>query len=390
MRCDATFGVVMESTLKLLIDLVRSEITGEKLNLPKDFTFNFDQLIRLAKNHEISQIVSDSLIKNGVITEEKQLKIAQEQIYYASYRNTKNEYILNLVYNTLEKAHIEHIPLKGAISRNLYPETWMRMSCDIDILVPQDKFYDAINALKEIGFTVSTNVRYHDVSLILSDVNLELHFSLCENVHGIDNLLKEVWKYAIKDTDYRYYQTNDYFVFHHIAHMVHHFLTGGCGIRPLIDFWILKRSDFFDETKVREYCKKARILDFYDAICETVDGCFFGKEITDIAERVLKYLSVGGAYGSFSNNAATYTILNDGKIKFIIRMAFPSYENMKMPYPILNKMPVLLPFCYIHRIFKKIFGKRSKVIEKVKIVEKMDQEFLGEVERLIHDLKIIK
>ena len=78
------FGVRMKDTKDLLLKLVRSEITGELLDFPEDFRYDFDRLIEFSKEHEMSQIVADALIKNGLIKDGERLETARRLIYYAS------------------------------------------------------------------------------------------------------------------------------------------------------------------------------------------------------------------------------------------------------------------------------------------------------------------
>lgn len=54
---------------------------------------------------------------------------------------------LEQIGKTLEKANIPFILLKGSVIRKYYPESWMRTSCDIDILVNELDLNSAIRLL---------------------------------------------------------------------------------------------------------------------------------------------------------------------------------------------------------------------------------------------------
>ena len=45
------------------------------------------------------------------------------------------EHTYNSICSALNRESIAYIPLKGSVIKDLYPESWMRTSCDIDILV---------------------------------------------------------------------------------------------------------------------------------------------------------------------------------------------------------------------------------------------------------------
>ncbi len=56
------------------------------------------------------------------------------------------------------------MPLKGSVIRNMYPEPWMRTSCDIDILVEKSSLDVAKKAVQAIGFEYK-GMGSHDISL---------------------------------------------------------------------------------------------------------------------------------------------------------------------------------------------------------------------------------
>lgn len=379
----------MAGTIEYLTPLIRSAITGEKPVLPGDADDRFEKIIGLSTAHEIAPLVSAALLKYGCISDENHIKEAQKIIYKATYRDTKNDYTYNLAADILSSEKIPFVPLKGIIIKHLYPESFMRLSCDIDILVHKSNFKRAVAALEKVGFHMNGDLMFHDVSLLYDDSNLELHFSICENNKNLDGILGDVWNYTVKSEGCKYTQTNEYFMFHHIAHMAYHFLAGGCGIRPFIDYWILKDKWSFDEKELIKLCKKAKVEAFYSAVKQLTDVWFEGKSHTDITKRIEKYILVGGAYGVFPNNAAAYTVTKGGKKKYILSLAFPKYANMKVLYPKLNRAPFLLPFFYIYRIYEKTLGRNSTSAKSTyRAIARQSSDEVNEVASLLKTLKL--
>ena len=369
-----------ENNVRRVIALAKSAITGEKLAFDGDYEANFEKIMRIASLHEVAHLAATALLDSGLIKDEEHIKAAKKSIYDASYRDTKNAYTQNTAVKILCENKIPHIVLKGSVIKDYYPERWMRTSCDIDILVKKPDLNNAVKLLENNGFKLDSNLNFHDVSLIYDDTNLELHFSICENIRNIDAVLKKVWEYSENKGEYEYVQKHDYFVFHHIAHMSYHFLAGGCGIRPFLDLWILKRADFFDENAVRKLCEDARIGAFFDAVLKMTDVWFSDKEDSEITVRMEKYIITGGAYGYFPNNAAADTIRNGGKIRHLF---------VRVLYPVLNRAPVLLPFCYVYRLFQKTMGRNSeKAKKKYKTIKQQDSDFIKEVSDLMKMLKL--
>ena len=381
----------MGDTIDLLITLIRSEFTGEKIESKEDYSLSFDSVMKLAQTYDIAHLAADAMMKNGILDDPEKLEIARKLIFHASYRDTKNEFTCRLASRVLSDEQIPFILLKGVILKKLYPYSWMRSSCDIDILIHEENLNNAIKALKDNGFGFDKKFNFHDATLFFEDTNLELHFSICEDNKTLDFLLKDVWKYTVHHDGFEYRETNDFFVFHHIAHMVHHFLSGGCGIRPFIDLWLLRNSGFFDDQKVREFCEIAKITDFYDAVNDVTDVWFNKKEHTDVTKRIQKYILTGGAYGHYPNSAAAYTVKHGSKLGYILSLAFPDYDSMRSVYPVLNKAPFFLPFCYVARVFDKTLGSGSAGAKKrFEVIKNQDDDFLQEVASLIKTLNLDK
>ncbi|MBR4761903.1 MAG: nucleotidyltransferase family protein [Clostridia bacterium] len=381
----------MEGTIKCVTALIHSALTGEKVDFPGGLDDDYSKVIRLARGHEVAHLTAFAMLNCGLLKDEENIKSAQKLVYDASYKDTKNRHAYELAVKALNDAQIPFVPLKGVIIKEYYPESWMRSSCDVDILVHKKNFKRAFAMFKNMGFTLDGDLNFHDVSLIYDDSNLELHFSICENIKNIDSVLKDVWDYTVKAEGYQYFENNDYFMFHHIAHMSYHFLAGGCGIRPFVDFWLLSKKNFFDESAVLELCKKAKIYDFYINVKHLTEVWFEGAEHSETSKRLENYILTGGAYGCFPNNAAAYTVRNGGKLKFLLSLAFPPYRNMKVIYPILNRVPVLLPLVYAYRIFQKTVSRNSGLAkQRYEVIRSQDKEFIKEVASLIKALKLDK
>ena len=64
-----------------------------------------------------------------------------------------------------------------------------------------------------------------------------------ENIEKLDRALERVWDYAspIADGRMEHRLTNEYLVFHVLAHMAAHFINGGCGVKPFVDLYLLKK-----------------------------------------------------------------------------------------------------------------------------------------------------
>ena len=124
-----------------------------------------DVLLRLSKAHDMEHLVADALSRQGLLSgdDDATKKLARAQML-SLFRYERINYDYLEVCRVLEDAGIEFLPLKGAIIRDLYPQPWMRTSCDVDILVREEALERAVAVLTEsLSFKQSGERGYHEI-----------------------------------------------------------------------------------------------------------------------------------------------------------------------------------------------------------------------------------
>lgn len=357
---------------ELLFSLIRSEIyPNEEVNVPEAVSQDdLNAIYILAKKHDVSYIALKALQRYGLLGSEKlSEKFLNEQLL-SVYRCEQLKYAFDEICSVLEKEKIPYIPLKGSILRSYYPEEFMRTSCDIDVLVQDSDLKRAVNALvTTIDYKTDGKRHYHDMSLYSpTGIHLELHFNIKENMDGIDSLLSDVWDYSIYKDGSRYELTNEFFVFHHIAHMSYHFVHGGCGIRPFVDLLVMKNNMGYDDSVVREYCRRCGIETFYINVLDLVNVWFGNGDHTSLSHKMEDYILQGGIYGSLENRVIVAQSKSGGRIGYVISRLFMPYDALKDYFPILKKHKWLLPFMQVRRWIRFLVnGSFKRGIKEMKI-----------------------
>ena len=378
---------------KLFFSLLRSEINGDKLCEESKNLITIEMLsafFKLSKRHDLAHLIGDALDKNGLLpygTEIKKRFLYERNI--AVYRYEQIRYEFERICDTLEKAKIQFVPLKGSVIRQYYPQPWMRTSCDIDILVQEKDLDQAIKKLKEeLKYTTSDKRNYHDVSLFSeSGMHLELHYSLCENMENIDSILSCAWEYVLpQEKNYKKEFEEGYFLFHIVAHMLYHFQCGGCGIRPLLDLWLLRRN-ISEEEQLIKMLNKCNLLTFYKTMVELSECWFSGSDFTEKTLCVNDYLLQAGVYGTKKNHDLADAVKNGNKRKQAMRYIFLPYKNMVILYPVLRKAKILLPFFHIWRWVTRIF-RIKKAVRRTEVILKQNQNEIENVRVLFEMLEI--
>ena len=338
-------------------------------------------LYGLSKSHDMAHIVSaeldaQGLLKNGDEISEK----FRKQHMIAIFRYERINYELEEICTVLENAQIQFIPLKGSIIRKHYPEPWMRTSCDIDVLVRPEDLDRAIKCIQDdLGYDVEGKGS-HDVSMFSSSgVHVELHYDLVEEdiVNNCCEILKNAWDYAapISEGSYRCNFSDAMFYFYHIAHMAKHFEHGGCGIRPLLDLWILDKQEGHDAVAHDTLLESGALLKFTTAARSLASVWFDGMEHTETTSQMEQYLLFGGVYGNMENRVALQQQKKGGKFKYIVSRIFLPYNTIKFHYPILQKHRWLTPVMQVRRWFKLIFrGGLKRSMNEININAKMSDD----------------
>lgn len=368
-------------SFKMLCAIVRSAIDGKATILPDDKVTQ--DVLSLAIDQGILYLVCHGLRVNHVDIPSE----INNELLGEIYQFAQNDFLLKSTKSCLEKADIAFVPLKGSIVRGFYPDQYMRASCDTDILVHEEDLENAIRVLVESGFTTDHIIGYHDVSLNLGEAHLELHFNICEHMTQTDRILKRAWNYIEHYNGLEWRETSTFYVFHTLAHMLYHFKKGGCGLKPFIDLWILKRAGLYNENELFPFLEKCNMVQFYTNVCETIAVWFEDGEPTELTKKIEKYIINGGKYGSRTNTQTMDVVLSGGRVKYFIRMAFLPLQDMRTIYKILNKYPVLLPICYLKRIYTKLIGRdKEQVGKQISSAIEINREYRSEIAEMVRQM----
>lgn len=359
-----------QKTTELLFALLRSAVGGGALTDGERALYEearLPALLATAKKHDVTHLLAFGLQKNGLVPQNH--AGAERQILQAVVRCERLVFEYERLSSALEAAAVRFVPLKGTILRQDYPEPWMRTSCDIDVLVRREELERAVSYLCEhLGYEEKERAT-HDVSLYSPQGNhVELHFDLVEEGrarHAID-VLNGVWAHVslCEGSAYRYKMTDAYFYFYHIAHMAKHFETGGCGIRPFIDLWILDRLDCANSSERDALLSAGGLLQFANAARRLSAVWFEGAEGDELSLQMQEFILNGGVYGSAANRVSLQQKKKGGRCGYLLSRIFVPYDRLKRYYPILEKHAWLMPIMQIRRWFMLLRPSVAKMAKR--------------------------
>jgi hypothetical protein len=376
-----------------MIQLIGNEVCGSTFSLCSPISdSDIARMFLVAYIHGVARILGSALLNNNLLKGDKSKNFYCEQVYATIYRYENYNYVMEKVCDVLETEKIPYIPLKGSVIKKHYPQPWMRLGCDIDILVHEEDAQKAADTIiRELGYEKKSTGK-HDIQILSTEnIYVELHFTLMEEdvFPAMSRVLNKAWEHAkpCEETKNRYEFDDAMFSFYHIAHMAKHFLVGGCGLRPFLDLWLMENSKNYDTPDTVALLKESGLTDFAK-VSRKLSRVWFSGEKHDKVTRIMEeYIISGGCFDSKETRMFSQQQKAGGKLKYMFSRLFVSYDALKSQYPIIIMYKFLIPICEIFRIFIFLFGKKKKIRkEYVKNLNNMSDERIDEMNFLFESV----
>lgn len=378
----------------IVIALIKSEITESFLDSDVKEKITPELLpyvYSVSKAHDMAHIVGYALKRNDIeVSSEIKAKFVRQQSL-AVFRYERIKYEIDDLCAFFDEKGIRYMPLKGSVIRKYYPHPEMRTSCDVDILVKKKDLAEVEKLLvKEKGYKREGKA-VHDVSLFSpSGVHVELHFRLMDKdrFSYAEKILEQSWTEGVRYGNGKngVEMSVEYLIAYLTLHNAKHFYNGGCGIRAAVDAFFLNKNADYDSEVLHVLLEKCEIKRFYDKFNELVEFWFGNGESNDVVLKMQDYIVNGGVYGTFENKAEMYTSDKNNKLGFLLKRLFLPYDLLRFSYPVLEKVPILYPFCTVARWFKLLsseYRKKAKAEINSLNVDKTSKEktvnFLKEI-----------
>ena len=382
----------MTQVAEELVVLLRAAALG--VPLPRGFApRDLGALFRLAVRQDLGHLLYDTLREADLLPEGELRETLRAEKMRAVWRYGGRSYEMGRIAATLREAGIGYLPLKGAAIRALWPEPWMRTSCDIDLLVREEDTTLATEALKTaLGYTVR-EVGYRDISLWSSGdlVHLELHFSLREGSPAAP-VLARVWDYATPGEDGAFRLAPAFRIFHLLSHLAYHLLAGGGGMRQVVDLYLLTRQPYDGET-LDALLSEAGLLTFGEAALRLAEVWLGEGEPDALTEALGTALAEGALYGDLARRAANARAKKQTRRErrtYIRERLFLPRGEISVLYPVLLRHRWLTPFCQVHRWWRLLLGGRLRLsLRRARAAARVTSEETDTARRLLSDLGLI-
>ncbi|MBP5416486.1 MAG: nucleotidyltransferase family protein [Clostridiales bacterium] len=347
------------------------------------------KISRVAKQQAVLPIIQRGVGVGKIASSKEALRDMRRACARDTFHTIHNQEAVKSLRKVLDQEQIPYILLKGATLSSLYPESYLRTSSDIDILIREEDVGKALPAIeKGTDFQVKEK-GYRDISMVSPYVHLELHFTIIENIEKMDAILSKAWDYAAPSGEgSRYVFTPEFLVFHIVAHMCNHCKKTGLGIRPFIDLWLLRNKTSYDESEVRALCEKSGILTFYEECCHLTDVWFAKAPHTETSQMLEEFCLSGGVYGSSRIRYVVKQRKQSGP-RYILRRLFPPAYEVKTLYQDESGKKHTTAYYYLKRDLSWLRkNRRDELKSRINNIMSADKDHIDSVSELFKRLDL--
>lgn len=350
---------------------------------------NWDTLYQLAAHHNVLTLIYPAISQFTIPEDIKSEFIHHNNLIIA--RETRQEIEAQRIFKLLSDAGIRFIKLKGIFIKNLYPAPYMRSSADVDICMTKEDREQARSIMQQAGYTLKTSIDYADEYNKDNFYLYELHSAIVTKKAPYAQLFSDPFSKSVKDShENSYVLCPEYFYLHLVLHLLNHFLTGGCGLRQLCDLYVFEKTHpNLDLDFVSKALKAYELTRFFNTIRKLTFDLLEDKPLSQDEADIADFIFKSGEYGSVNlkhiawlddDKNVTWTFSK--KCRYFLGLWFPGVRTLKKRYPVLEKAPILLPICWVRRIFYTIFFKRSAIKGQQREIKRLNSQELKEAKRI--------
>jgi hypothetical protein len=364
------------------LKLVGASICGLPLPVcPEDV--DLKKLYSLCVRNSVQNILCLAAEGGAVTFPDEIFKKLKQSRLVCSFRESAQSDEVDFIRKTFTENKIPFMLLKGSHLKALYPQADMRFMVDMDILVNEEDMQKGKEIILSRGFIQEMD-NGKDIVLIKKPIlTIELHKMLFVEEYFMHDYFLNVWEKAEGCGEYEYKMSyNDLYVYT-LAHLAEHYTTAGACFRPMMDLFLLKKhkSDELDFNYIEEQLEIIGIGKFAKNIMTLCDKIFTDEELDENLLLMENYI-VFGAPVENAEAAAAAALSDESKATGMLKTLFPDFKHMSLRYPILKKLPFLLPLFWVIRAVTYTFSKNDLVKTKREQMKNYDKESVEKMKEI--------
>ena len=269
-----------------------------------------------------------------------------------------------------ELAGIPLVILKGMAAATYYPEPFRRTMGDVDFLVPQGRFSEAVQLMSEHGYRQLEQRTLRHIGFMKEGIEYELHHHFSYADMDIEDeitngLLHPVWGKISECRFPMFPRLSNGIVL--LTHLRTH-MKSGVGLRQMIDWMMYVNSELDDEFWQGEFRHVAeskglaklaitatRMCQRYLGLSTRITWCASADDI--LCDQLLSLLFSSGNFGRKASNtveSVSMLIKKNGLFRYL-------QNSGEVNWNAYHRHPILKPFCWLYqgvRVIRKTIRSR--------------------------------
>lgn len=355
-----------------LIHLVRCAVHGEApQELPEGF--DFQRVYECGEYHHIANIAFYSVEK---------LQKKPEASLYAKWeacrdraviRDINQSYAAQELRNAFQNADIRFLEVQGTKIKPLYPQPDHRTMSDIDFIIDPENLPKAWTVLEGLGYACKDEHGVEVDAFRSPNINIEVHTEYFPKDSRYHKVMRPPFSGLEEAGEY---DINEFYLYN-ILHIIKHYINGGCGIRRVLDIYLLNRhyKQRIDRKYIRSYLEMLGDTDLVTELSALADHWFGKTETEAVRTETERYILLAGLHGTKPNVVSNRLKRNDrgnlriARARYFLRRIIGTKDILYKTHPILKRWKILYPFCWLHRVFCAFRPQKLKQLRReIKIV----------------------
>ena len=371
------------------LELVRSAMcsTLPKLDPAK---VNWKGVFQLAHAHQLGVMIAYPVLELVNDPASGVFRLGMQAIGSGLAQQQAQSRLLEQMRLSFDALGIPFLPLKGSLLRPMYPKPEMRTMCDLDLLLHKEDLERAGKWLLEQGFEQEDGFD-HDVPYTKKPyLHVELRYCLFSQSTStaLSRFFESVWQHAypVEEGSWEYRLPPEWFAAYLTAHFAKHVAEGGSGVRSVLDLWLFVQKVPMEEEKLFSLLDQLHLSDFYRRMLELGKCWMEGTPCPETLKPVQDYLLQSGVYGTIQQRVLIKSTESNSKVKHLLLRFFPPLTQMRYHFPVLQRWPVLLPFCYVGRWIRELRKGTERFRLEVQLLKNFSPEEMEQNRRLMGQL----
>lgn len=351
------------------------------------------EIYALSQKHNVTPVISKEIeeLSEDKRPKGKLLSAFNQKLEYTVKNYEYKTQAITLLVKLLSEAKINHLLIKGAVLRYLYPVPELRTSGDTDVVISPSDYENTVEVLKNGGFSVETvgttvaELKYNDE---VFEIHTELEYINIQSKIYFSTPFDDISEHS----GYTYKLKPFYHLLYVITHIAHHLKNGGAGVRMIMDIDALLR--YYPDIDIEKFialCDYIRIKKTALVLIAlskkwfntpvAIDFTFEDSDEEDFYKNLSRIILNGGVFGE-DNGGGNDGITDEDKsglgerLKAFFGRIFPHPSDLQKYFSYCGKRKFLVPIAWFHYLFLVIFGKFGHSNDKLE--EMFEQKEMSE------------